>query len=217
MVLLLKYKFPISLILLLIFYGVGVWGIAFGQNPSHFILLTPLNLLITLAIILANHTKWELKHLLALVAVALFGFIIEMIGVNTGLLFGDYSYGKTLGWGVFNTPFMIGVNWLILVYCASNLVLKIFSAQNIFLLSAIAASMMVVLDLLIEPVAIKLDMWSWADVNIPIQNYIGWWISAFVLNCIMIFNLKNIKINTVAVAVLGIQFLFFSLLNFLIL
>jgi len=212
-----KYKLLVSSFILIVFYSVGIWGIAFGANPSQFILLTPLNLLITLTIVLTNHSKWNTSHLIALIGVAFVGFIIEMIGVNTGVLFGEYTYGKTLGWSIVNTPLMIGVNWLILVYGSSNLVLSIFNSKNVLLLSFIAASLMVALDVLIEPVAIYLDMWSWASVEIPLQNYLAWWILAFILNYLMIYTLKNSKVNPIASVALGIQFLFFLLLNFILL
>lgn len=210
-----KYKLLVSSFLLIIFYSVGIWGIAFGSNPSQFILLTPLNLLITLAIVLINHNEWSTFHALSFIGIVFVGFIIEMIGVNTGVLFGDYTYGKTLGLSVVNTPLMIGVNWLILVYGSSNLVLSIFSSKTVLLLSFIAATLMVALDVLIEPVAIYLDMWSWASVEIPLQNYLAWWILAFILNYLMIYTLKNSKVNPIASVALGIQFLFFLLLNFL--
>ena len=102
-----KHKFLISIFLLFIFYGVGVCGIAFGDNPAQFILLTPLNLMITIGIVLANHSNWNLIAVVIFSSVAILGYIIEMIGVNTGMLFGEYSYGKTLGWGILNTPFMM--------------------------------------------------------------------------------------------------------------
>jgi bisanhydrobacterioruberin hydratase len=212
-----KHRFIISIFLLFIFYGVGVWGIAFGDNPAQFILLTPLNLMITIGIVLANHSNWNSKAVVIFISVAILGFIIEMIGVNTGMLFGEYTYGKTLGWGILNTPFMIGVNWLILVYGTSNFVLTLFSTKNVLFLSIISATIMVSLDYLIEPVAIQLDMWSWADVVIPTQNYIAWWFLAFGLNFMMIKTIIQTQLNNVASVALGIQFLFFILLNILLL
>jgi putative membrane protein len=57
-----------------------------------------------------------------LIAVA--GFFIEAIGVNTGLIFGNYVYKTTLGWKFLETPLIIGVNWILLtcsvVYSIEN-------------------------------------------------------------------------------------------------
>ena len=46
---------------------------------------------------------------------------------------------------------------------------------------------MVGVDLLIEPVAIKLGYWSWAAVEIPFSNYAAWWIISLLI--LTIFNL----------------------------
>ena len=42
------------------------------------------------------------------------GFLVEVIGVNYGIIFGNYTYGKVLGFKVLNVPLMIGVNWFFL-------------------------------------------------------------------------------------------------------
>jgi putative membrane protein len=42
--------------------------------------------------------------------IAVAGFFIEAIGVNTGLIFGNYVYKTTLGWKFLETPLIIGVN-----------------------------------------------------------------------------------------------------------
>ena len=43
------------------------------------------------------------------------GFGVEVIGVETGLLFGDYEYGSGLGPKVLKVPMLMGVLWWILL------------------------------------------------------------------------------------------------------
>ena len=43
-----------------------------------------------------------------------------------------------------------------------------------------AASLMTAMDFLIEPVAIRAGWW-WSAGDIPISNYVTWWIVAFAL------------------------------------
>ena len=56
---------------------------------------------------------------------------------------------------------------------------------------------MVLLDIMIEPVAIELDFWQWEGGNIPLQNYLMWFIVALFMNWIISFNklYLNIKLG----------------------
>jgi putative membrane protein len=67
--------------------------------------------------------------------------------------FGNYVYKTTLGWKFLETPLIIGVNWILLtcsvVYSIEN---KIKSNLGIAFASA---CLLVLLDILIEPVAIQ--------------------------------------------------------------
>ena len=93
------------------------------------------------------------------------------MGVHTGFPFGSYSYGPVLGFQLFEVPLMIGVNWLLLVYMTGNLFRE--SIANDWLAAALSASVMVLLDIAIEPVAVALDFWTWEGDIIPLSNFIG--------------------------------------------
>ena len=41
--------------------------------------------------------------------------LLEIIGVKTGLIFGEYIYGNTLGFKVAEVPLIIGFNWLFVI------------------------------------------------------------------------------------------------------
>ena len=73
--------------------------------------------------------------------------------------------------------------------------------------------LMVGLDFLIEPVAISLDFWSWEYDIIPLQNYIGWFVIAFILQLIFLNVLDKAEKNIVAVSLFGWQIMFFGVLN----
>ncbi|HAK11549.1 MAG TPA: hypothetical protein DCO78_05820, partial [Chitinophagaceae bacterium] len=49
------------------------------------------------------------------------GMITEMIGVNTGLLFGNYAYGEVMGAKLNGVPLLIGVNWFVVVFSAGTI------------------------------------------------------------------------------------------------
>ena len=63
-------------------------------DSQEFLSLTPLNLLLTLLIILINHNDWKNWWIFLLSYLA--GLGIEIIGVNTGWPFGEYVYGPVL-------------------------------------------------------------------------------------------------------------------------
>ena len=201
----------LAIAFLFIIYIVGLVGILLPIHAD-FILLTPVNLLISLGIVLSFHKEWNSK-LYAFIAIAfLIGLGIEILGVNTGLVFGEYDYGRVLGWKIADTPFMIGVNWIMLVYCSGVTIHYILEQQNWFIKSILGAGVMVLLDILIEPVAMAYDFWNWTDNIVPLQNYIAWYIISFVL-LVCFYKLGNAMKNKVAVALLILQFLFFGILN----
>ena len=197
-----------SIFVLIVLYIVGVFGILIPFH-SDFLLLTPLNLLISLALVLWNHPKWNTGIVIALILSWIVGFSIEHLGVSTGQIFGEYAYGPVLGYKLWNTPLMIGINWMLLIYCTSIGVNYFLPKSGWFLKSILAATLMVSLDVLIEPVAIHYDFWQWTEPEVPLQNYIGWWLLSFCLNSLFVISDDYNSRNKVALYLLIIQFLFF--------
>lgn len=104
----------------------------------------------------------------------LIGFGIEALGIHTGLIFGHYQYGETLGWKVIGVPLTIGINWLALIYSAGIIMSGWTISDPLKII--IATTCIVLLDMLIEPVAMKYDFWNWENNIVPVQNYIAWYI-----------------------------------------
>ena len=124
--------------------------------------------------------------------VFLVGYGIEVVGVATGVVFGEYVYGKSLGAKIFNVPPVMGVNWLLLCYTSVRLVN--FNGLSNWIKALLSALLMVLLDVCMEPVAIKFDYWQWANDIIPLQNYFAWGIVALLLNWIW-YVLKDKSLN----------------------
>lgn len=204
----------IAIITLLILYLVGIVGITQNIHPE-FILLTPLNLLLSFLIVIAFHPyKKDHKLSLFLIFSYLVGFGAEYYGVQTGLLFGEYTYGRVLGPKIWDTPFMIGVNWMLLCYAIGVTTNHIFPKMHWLLKGIIAALLMVALDILIEPVAIRYAFWSWAQGEPPLQNYFGWFLVSLPL-LITFAKMHGTVRNKVAIALFVLQISFFAILNIL--
>ena len=145
----------------------------------------------------------------SLILIALIGFFLEVLGVKTGLIFGSYSYGKSLGLKALSVPILIGINWAILLYCTAQ-----FSRiKNQILNALFGAFMMVFLDFFIEQNAARFDFWYWKNNIIPLQNYIAWFIISFALNLAFQKRIGQ-KSNSTAKAFYVIEIIFFAALFF---
>lgn len=191
---------------LLLFYAVGFWGLGFSAYEPWFIALVPFNLLLTNTILFLFHRDWSWSFFLFALTAWTAGFLFEWIGVHTGLLFGEYSYGTALGFKVDEIPLLIGLNWLMLVYSSGHLVQR--WASHWFMRALLGAILMVSLDVLIEPVAVRFDFWSWHQNEIPFSNFIGWFLVALLLQ-IHFHRSFFKKDNPIAPWVLLVQVLFF--------
>lgn len=200
-----------AILVLTILYIVGVFGILIPIHEQ-FILLTPLNLLTSLGLVLIFHKNWTTSMTIFVAIAFSIGFGIEILGVQTGLVFGEYSYGKVLGPKLLGTPFMIGVNWIMLTYCSAITIQTVLPKLSKVIKAILGAATLVLLDFLIEPIAIQYDFWSWGGVDIPIQNYIAWFIISFGLSFIF-YQIVGGQSNKVAIALLILQFAFFGILN----
>ncbi|QHL88123.1 carotenoid biosynthesis protein [Nibribacter ruber] len=191
---------------LFLFYAVGFWGLGFSDHEPWFIALVPFNLLLTNTILFLFHRDWRPSFLLFAFTAWAAGFLFEWVGVHTGLLFGEYTYGAALGFKLHQIPLLIGLNWLMLVYSSGHLVQRF--ASHWFLRALLGALIMVGLDILIEPVAVRFDFWSWHQNQIPFSNFIGWFVVALLLQ--MYFHRARFqKDNPIAPWVFGVQVLFF--------
>jgi putative membrane protein len=151
---------------------------------------------------------------LAALLVFLLAWAIEYVGVATGALFGRYYYTAALQPQLFGTvPLAIPCAWLMVAAGAWQLThdfrmtkdegrrTKVSSAASLrpssFALRlvnqtksasglALAATLVLLLDLQIETVATKINQyWIWLDggpyYGVPTANFVAWWLAGFVM------------------------------------
>lgn len=207
-----KYRFYISLISLIIYYVVGMTLLTTSDNKEAIIKLTPFTLLFTMIVLLVNHIGgWSVRFVVTLSLIIVLGFIVEVIGVATGFPFGFYSYSDVLGLKLFETPLIMGINWGMLVYAGTLLFhpVKIYN----WLKPVLSGILLVILDIFIEPFAIKWNLWEWSESVPPLQNYLSWTIIAIFFSWLLNKNLTKSMNNKIVIPVLLIQFLFFLILS----
>ena len=204
-------KVNLIIIILFIIHLVGGVALSLDSVKSIFLLLTPFNLALTFGLLIWGNDDFSINFFKIISVLFLIGFFIEVIGVYSGLLFGEYHYGKTLCFQFLGVPLIIGVNWVLLVM-SSFAVSSYFFSNSIFKV-VLSSIIMVLLDLMIEPVAIRLDFWHWQAEVIPLQNYLMWFLVALLMNWILTFN--KFKFNMkLGFGLLISQVLFFTLQSF---
>ena len=197
------------MMVLIILYGVGIVGFCIPELKEIMLPISGTILyLTTIGVVLSSRDI--LKNLLFLFIAFCIGFSAEVIGVKTGILFGDYSYGSNLGHKFSGVPIVIGLLWGVLAVGSASCVAQfpILKKQAPFL----AALLMLGIDYIMEPVAIACDFWSWEGATIPLWNYICWFGIAFILQVILKRG-KLTELNKVFSLVFILIALFFSLLN----
>ena len=187
----------------------GFFGM-FSDQKELFLKFTPYAILMSFILIFINSKIIQKGFITSIILIAIFGFIIEYLGANYGILFGAYSYGENLGLKVGNVPLIMAINWILLIIITGNFSEKVF--KNSLAFKVIFGSLlMVILDFFIEFSAPKLDYWEFVKHPVPLSNYIWWFLFSIIFHIIYQINIKE-KEYVLSQNILLIHFLFFGLL-----
>lgn len=194
---------------ILIFYVIGILGFLIPFSREVFKVITPFALILSAYLLAIYHNTYLKKDVFVFLIIFILGFFVEAIGVKTRFIFGNYNYGRALGIKLFDTPLLIGLNWLFLTYASTSISESITNRRGLQIM--IAPTLMLVYDFILEQIAPKMNMWNWLNNSVPLKNYIAWWIIGFVFTSILvIFNIKTK--NPLAFILFICQFLFFIVL-----
>ena len=185
----------------------GFFGILSDQK-EFFLSSTPYVLTIALFLLIVNNSI-DKKFLIRLFFIFLLGLTVEIIGVNFSIFFGEYKYGNNLGIKIFDVPIVIGFNWVLLIVLTGNFADRIFP-KSILRKVLFGSTIMILLDLLIEISAPKLDYWEFANHPVPFSNYLWWFIFSVIFH--LIYQSNTNKEFIVSTNILVIHFLFFGML-----
>ena len=187
----------------------GFFGMLSDQN-EFFLSTTPYVLSLTLLLLILSHDLSNKKSKIGLMLIFLFGLIVELLGVNYSLFFGDYSYGANLGSKIYGVPYVIGFNWVLLIIATGSVSDKLIKGKEIYKI-IFASFLMVLIDLLMEKSAPKLDFWEFVISPVPFSNYLWWFIFSL---CFQYIFFKTVKTKEYILSsnILVIQFIFFGML-----
>ncbi|MBK8551030.1 MAG: carotenoid biosynthesis protein [Ignavibacteria bacterium] len=200
-----------SSLVLFIFFMVGAAGYFLNGPNELFDALTPYVLLGTGILTFAASDIYKDRHFIYWFIITYTVILtIEIIGAATGLIFGSYYYGNVLGFKVFGVPLIIGFNWLLIILSSFALASAITVNKSLRLI--ISPVLAVIMDLLMEPVAVKLGFWNWENDIIPFQNYAAWFIISIAVTAFLMY--LNLKFNKfICISYYFSLLIFFLILN----
>ncbi|MDX2306070.1 MAG: carotenoid biosynthesis protein [Microscillaceae bacterium] len=195
-----------AVILIILMHIAGFLGLQSSFTRPWFESLVPFNLLVCGFLILVFQQEINARFVWVAMLIILLGFTIECIGVKTKVIFGDYYYQTALGWKFFEVPIIIGLNWFVLV--SSTALIGDRLSRHLGSKVLLGAVLMVGMDILIEPVAIRHHFWAWSQAEVPLQNYLAWFIIS--IGMLLIYHLADFdKENKIALPIFLAQAGFF--------
>jgi putative membrane protein len=197
-----------GLALLLLIYISGVVGMCI--LPQLFIPYTPAVIWIFAVYFIYVHRHVAHGFFYACVGIGVLSFAVEALGVNTGLVFGQYHYGTAFGAAIKGVPLGIGINW-VLVLCASWGICSFWKMPPIRH-CAISAACCTFIDMLMEPLAPHFNWWFFSEGYAGFYNYLCWYVWSFTLGLIFKSPLLHIK-RSFAIQWMLLNGMYFLILN----
>lgn len=199
---------PVTWALLAFFiYAMGTWLILHSATRPEALQMTPFTLLLTTGLLLFfASTPYTWRMVVVFTIITLTGFTAELIGVQTGWIFGNYEYTNNFGVRWWGTPPLIGINWLFLSYAWAAVADNTAHAPSSRILYA--ATGMLAYDLLLEQAAPLMQLWHWQGGRIPWSNYAAWFILALLFQG-LIHRSRIVTRNRMALPLLLLQMLMF--------
>lgn len=120
------------------------------------------------------------------------GLGAEILGVHTGVPFGDYSYAGGLGVKVFGVPVIVGLAWVMMSHPATSVATRL--TMNPLARWLVAAWALASWDVFLDPQMVSAHHWSWLSPtphllgisDVPLSNFGGWLLVALVLMAVLV-------------------------------
>jgi len=111
-----------------------------------------------------------------------FTYLIEFVGVQTGVPYGEFSYGVRLGPMLGEIPVGLPLFYIPLVLNAVLLVVVLTRHPAVRCSPAVripaALAVVLAIDLVLDPAAVALGFWQYAEggayYGVPWRNFLGW-------------------------------------------
>lgn len=119
------------------------------------------------------------------------GFVVEQIGIHSGLPFGSYSYGSGLGPTWSGVPPLVALAWVMLAWPAAIAARVLVRGRWQRVL--VGAWALAATDLFLDPQMVHTGYWAWVNRSphlpgvptVPLSNYAGWLLVALALSAVL--------------------------------
>jgi len=143
--------------------------------------------------------EWSARRILVTTAVV-FGFtwIVEFLGVSSGVPFGKYSYTGVMQPEIGGVPALIPLAWMMMLAPAWGVTQAILGRSHKrlggwywLIFAIISGAAFTAWDLYLDPQMVAREMWAWASTSgatyfgIPWANYLGWWLTSSLLTLLI--------------------------------
>jgi uncharacterized membrane protein len=164
-------------------FGQVVYPLVSGSTRNHLTIVVVL--LVAGASLVHSWVSRGARTAAVLAAVTIGGgFVVEVIGVHTGLPFGSYHYANSLGPSLFGVPVVIAFAWTMLAWPATLAAQRL--CRNFTGRVAVGAWALAAWDLFLDPQMVAAGHWSWTDpsvhlpgvAQVPLSDYLGWLVVA---------------------------------------
>lgn len=152
-------------------------------------LLTVLSVLFLAAAAVAHAWITHGGRLAAILAVVFVGggLAAELIGLHTGVPFGDYAYSDRLGPAVGGVPLLVGLAWLMSAWPCWVAAARL--TRSPWIRATVAAWALAAWDLFLDPQMVDEGYWTWRAPTpslpgvdtVPLTNHLGWLLVSLVL------------------------------------
>ena len=157
--------------------------------------LVVLTVLVTFAAVLTH----AVARLGTSITVKLFGVVlvgaaaVEVLGVHTGVPFGDYAYGTGLGPALAGVPLVVPVAWAMTAYPALLVARRLTIRQGRAATAVVAGWALASWDVFLDPQMVEEGYWRWIEPDpslpgspdVPLTNYAGWLVVSVLLMAVL--------------------------------
>ena len=122
---------------------------------------------------------------------AVVSYLLEEIGVRTGLVYGAYHYSGMLGPKLGHVPALIPLAWFMMIYPSWIVARALLRGVDTYSLpglvgqALVAAFVMTAWDTVMDPGMAAAGNWVWehggAYFGVPLRNYLGWIVTTFLV------------------------------------
>ncbi len=126
---------------------------------------------------------------LVLLAIPVYGLLVEVLGSKTGVPFGRYEYTDVLKPQILDVPVVIPLAWLMMIPPSWGIAAALAPQGGLWVQALIAGAAFMAWDLFLDPQMTRWNYWKWKQpggyFGIPWVNFAGWFATAALVTLLL--------------------------------